>query len=71
MTLQEGTKKDYDLNSALRKQFRKEKKQIQAEEQADKAFLTKYALEIKLAPKDAGDTALANSVAFQRNSGEG
>ncbi len=58
------------MNSKLRKQFRIKKKEILAEEKADKAFLDKYALDIALLPASKADAAIASSIAFDAHAGK-
>jgi coiled-coil domain-containing protein 130 len=67
--LQEGTKKDYDLNSLLRKDFRAKRKELQAAENEDKALLKRASLDIKLLPAEKTDIAIAKAITYDSQKG--
>ena len=65
--LQDGMKKDYDLNSILRKTFRTKRKELQAIDRDDAAFMQRTGLAdglIKLLPAASADKMAARSIAF-------
>ncbi|XP_058237276.1 probable splicing factor YJU2B isoform X1 [Hemibagrus wyckioides] len=63
--LQSGWKDDFELNSALRRKFRVEKKAICEEEEEDKAMRKRMGLSIPLVPEKDEDKKLASLLTFQ------
>ncbi|XP_069051749.1 probable splicing factor YJU2B [Lepisosteus oculatus] len=62
---QEAWRDDFQVNSALRRKFREEKKAQAEEEEKDSAFRNKASLSIPLVPESEGDRKLASLLAFQ------
>ena len=56
--------KDYSVNSILRKQFRTEKREIQAQDKIDQTLLQKSSIDIKLLPENVRDIKLAKTIRF-------
>jgi coiled-coil domain-containing protein 130 len=63
--LQERWKDDYLTNKILRNQFRAKKKEIKAEEERDKAFLSKNSLDIPLLKESEDDSRIAGLIRLQ------
>ncbi|XP_042567931.1 coiled-coil domain-containing protein 130 homolog [Cyprinus carpio] len=62
---QSGWKDDFQLNSALRRKFRSEKKVIAEEEEKDNAVRMRTGLSIPLLPEREEDKKLASLLTFQ------
>uniref|UniRef100_A0A4W4HPF4 Probable splicing factor YJU2B n=1 Tax=Electrophorus electricus TaxID=8005 RepID=A0A4W4HPF4_ELEEL len=62
---QSGWKDDFQLNSALRRKFREEKKVISEEEEKDDAVRKRMGLSIPLLPEKEEDKKLASLLTFQ------
>ena len=56
--------KDYSVNSLIRKHFRYEKKEIQAQERVDNALKLKCSIDIPLVAENPNDVKLAKTIKF-------
>ena len=56
--------KDYSVNSLIRKHFRVEKKELQAQERVDNALKLKCSIDIPLLPENPNDVKLAKTIKF-------